>query len=101
MSIICRLNITLVHHDAVIQGIRRHTNNYDMKYVGLEFARRFFLSNNFLDKILSVLDHNQFAAFRYFLNHSNHVPNIPLDMLSNHFYATSGTRTNPSDWSIY
>ncbi|CAF4069858.1 unnamed protein product, partial [Rotaria sp. Silwood2] len=22
-------------YDAVIQGIRRHTNNYDMKYVGM------------------------------------------------------------------
>ena len=27
-------------YDAVIQGIRRHTNNYDMKYVGMVLGCR-------------------------------------------------------------
>ena len=31
-------------YDAVIQGIRRHTNNYDMKYVGMALGGQFFLS---------------------------------------------------------
>ncbi|CAF4122391.1 unnamed protein product, partial [Rotaria sordida] len=57
-------------YDAVIQGIRRHTNNYDMKYVGM-----------------SLMGHNKFNWYRYFLNHSNHAPDIPLDMISYHFYA--------------
>jgi hypothetical protein len=29
-------------YDAVIQGIRRHTNNYDMKYVGLAIGGQLF-----------------------------------------------------------
>ncbi|CAF3259575.1 unnamed protein product [Rotaria sp. Silwood2] len=31
----------------------------------------------------------------YFLNHSNHAPNIPLDMIAYHFYAWSESRTCP------
>jgi hypothetical protein len=30
-------------YDAVVQGIRRHTNNYDMKYVGMALACKSFL----------------------------------------------------------
>jgi hypothetical protein len=29
-------------YDAVVQGIRRHTNNYDMKYVGMALGGWFF-----------------------------------------------------------
>ena len=29
-------------YDAVIQGIRRHTNNYDMKYVGMVLGWKSF-----------------------------------------------------------
>ncbi|WP_233601876.1 hypothetical protein, partial [Corallococcus sp. AB038B] len=28
-------------YDAVVQGIRRHTNNYDMKYVGMALGGEF------------------------------------------------------------
>jgi hypothetical protein len=31
-------------YDAVIQGIRRHTNNYDMKYVGMVLGCKSFLT---------------------------------------------------------
>ncbi|CAF4426025.1 unnamed protein product [Rotaria sp. Silwood2] len=68
-------------YDAVIQGIRRHTNNTQMKYVGL-----------------SLGGHNEFEWYRYFLNHSNHAPNIPLDMIAYHFYAWSESRTDPLDY---
>ncbi|CAF1435987.1 unnamed protein product [Rotaria sordida] len=71
-------------YDAVIQGIRRHTNNYDMKYVGM-----------------SLGGHNEFSWYRYFLNHSNHAPNIPLDMISYHFYAFGNSRTDPKDWESF
>jgi hypothetical protein len=37
-------------YDAVIQGIRRHTNNYDMKYVGMALACKPLLSDNNLLK---------------------------------------------------
>ncbi|CAF0918052.1 unnamed protein product [Adineta ricciae] len=70
-------------YDAVVQGIRRHTNNYAMKYVGLALA------------------FHQFDWFRYFLNQSNHAPDIPLDMISYHFYASGNSRTNPLDWEPF
>ena len=34
-------------YDAVIQGIRRHTNNYDMKYVGMALGGKFFYVSNY------------------------------------------------------
>ncbi|CAF0998374.1 unnamed protein product, partial [Rotaria magnacalcarata] len=71
-------------YDAVIQGIRRHTNNYDMKYVGMALG-----------------GHNEFGWYRYFLNHSNHAPDIPLDMISYHFYALANSRTDPNDWESF
>ncbi|CAM4854706.1 unnamed protein product [Rotaria socialis] len=71
-------------YDAVIQGIRRHTNNYDMKYVGMALAY-----------------HNEFDWYRYFLNHSNHAPDIPLDMISYHFYAGAKSRTDPTAWESF
>ncbi|CAF4871721.1 unnamed protein product, partial [Rotaria sp. Silwood1] len=71
-------------YDAVIQGIRRHTNNYDMKYVGMALG-----------------GHNEFDWYRYFLNHSNHAPDIPLDMISYHFYASASSRINPKDYEEF
>ncbi|CAF5132175.1 unnamed protein product, partial [Rotaria sp. Silwood1] len=71
-------------YDAVIQGIRRHTNNYDMKYVGMALG-----------------GHNEFDWYRYFLNHSNHAPDIPLDIISYHFYALGNSRTDPKDWESF
>ncbi|CAF4195797.1 unnamed protein product [Adineta steineri] len=71
-------------YDAVIQGIRRHTNNTEMKYVGMALS-----------------GHYEFNWYRYFLNHSNHAPDIPLDMISYHFYASSKTRTDPLDYEAF
>ncbi len=45
-----------------------------------------------------VIGHNEFDWYRYFLNHSNHAPDIPLDMISYHFYAIANSRTDPKDW---
>jgi hypothetical protein len=39
--------------------------------------------------------------FQYFLNHSNHAPDIPLDMVSYHFYAGSHSRTDPKEWEAF
>lgn len=42
-----------------------------------------------------IVGHNEFEWYRYFLNHSNHAPDIPLDMIAYHFYAWSDSRTDP------
>ncbi|MGH9397944.1 MAG: GH39 family glycosyl hydrolase, partial [Terriglobia bacterium] len=36
--------------------------------------------------------------FEYFLNHKNHKPGIPLDMISYHFYASPAADENPEAW---
>ena len=51
--------------------------------------------------MLSPLDHNEFDWYRYFLNQSNHAADIPLDMISYHFYAIGGSRTDPHDWESF
>lgn len=50
---------------------------------------------------IDFLGHYEFDRYRYFLNHSNHAPGIPLDMISYHFYASSKTRTNPTDYEAF
>ena len=47
------------------------------------------------------LGHNEFDRYRYFLNHSNHAPDIPLDMISYHFYAYPNSRLDPLDWQVF
>ena len=47
------------------------------------------------------LGHNEFDWYRYFLNHSNHALDIPLDMISYHFYATGSSRTDPKSWESF
>jgi len=48
-----------------------------------------------------VAGHDQYDWYRYFLNHSNHAPDIPLDMISYHFYAWGHSRTDPKDWESF
>jgi hypothetical protein len=43
-------------YDAVIQGIRRHTNNYDMKYVGMVLGCKSFMSDNYLIFQMSLFE---------------------------------------------
>lgn len=50
---------------------------------------------------IRLFSDHQFDWFRYFLNHSNHAPDIPLDMISYHFYAGGNSRTNPLDWEPF
>ena len=47
------------------------------------------------------LDHNEFDYYRYFLNHSNHAPGIPLDMISYHFYALGNNRFDPISYEDF
>lgn len=46
------------------------------------------------------LDHDP-TWFQYFLNRSNHAPDIPLDMISYHFYAGSHSRIDPKQWEAF
>jgi hypothetical protein len=36
--------------------------------------------------------------FEYFLDHKNHRPGVPLDMISYHFYATPAANETPDHW---
>jgi hypothetical protein len=47
------------------------------------------------------IGHYEFNWYRYFLNHSNHAPDIPLDMISYHFYASCQSRTDPHAYEAF
>jgi Glycosyl hydrolases family 39 len=64
-------------YDAIVSGIRRVAPN--MKFVGLALA----------------MPSDRPEMFEYFLNHKNHKPAIPLDMISYHFYASPAPDETP------
>jgi hypothetical protein len=67
-------------YDAIVSAV--HKDNPQMKFVGLALA---FPST-----------HPQ--MFEYFLNHANHKPGIPLNMISYHFYATPQREETVDNW---
>ncbi|GGA55650.1 hypothetical protein GCM10011507_03670 [Edaphobacter acidisoli] len=67
-------------YDAIVG--RLHAINPQMKFVALALA---FPERNP-------------EMFEYFLNHANHKPGIPLDMISYHFYATPTPTQTVNDW---
>lgn len=68
------------NYDAVVSAL--HAVDPQMKFVGLALA---FPERNP-------------AMFEYFLNHANHKPGIPLDMISYHFYATPTKEQTADNW---
>jgi hypothetical protein len=69
-------------YDAIVSAI--HKVSPQTKFVGLALAKEEHLS-----------------YFEYFLNPTNHLPGIPLDKISYHFYANPETGTNagnPARW---
>jgi hypothetical protein len=48
-----------------------------------------------------IIGHREYDWYRYFLNHSNHAPDIPLDMISYHYYSLGKSRTDPKDWESF
>lgn len=64
-------------YDAIVSAIRRVAP--DMKFVALALAA----------------PSDDPRMFEYFLNHKNHKPGIPLDMISYHFYATPTADQTP------
>ncbi len=74
-------------YDAIVTAIRKVDPN--MKFIGLALAGtspgvRF--------------EHPLAEYFEYFLNHKNHRPGIPLDMISYHFYAMPKVDEPISTW---
>jgi Galactose binding lectin domain len=78
-------------YDAVVQGIQRFApnavKNNNMKFVGL-----------------ALESDTDFSYATYFLNSSNHLPGVPVDIISFHFYASSSSRdggVNASDYENF
>jgi hypothetical protein len=67
-------------YDAVAAAI--HAVSPETKFVALALA--------------APSDHPE--MFEYFLDHRNHRPGIPLDMISYHFYATPSAAETPEHW---
>jgi len=66
-------------YDAIVMAIKKVQPA--MKFVGMALA-----------------GHPQYNWFEYFLNHSNHLPGVPLDWISYHFYASCSDRVVPSTY---
>jgi hypothetical protein len=67
-------------YDAISSAI--HAVSPETKFVGLALA--------------APSDHPE--MFEYFLDHKNHRPGTPLDMISYHFYATPAAGETPETW---
>jgi hypothetical protein len=67
-------------YDAVAAAI--HSVSPETKFVGLALA----------------FPSGRPEMFEYFLDHRNHRPGIPLDMISYHFYATPAASETPDHW---
>jgi hypothetical protein len=67
-------------YDAIVTAI--HAVSPETKFVGLALADP---------------SHNP-GYFEYFLDHAHHRPDIPLDLISYHFYATPGKGQTVEDW---
>ena len=65
-------------YDAIVSAIKRVAPN--MKFIGLALA----------------MPSDNPQMFEYFLDHNNHKPGIPLDMISYHFYASPSPDQTPN-----
>ena len=74
-------------YDAIVTAIRKVDPN--MKFVGLALAGT-SPGPDFSDPVPEY--------FEYFLNHKNHKPGIPLDMISYHFYAVPTPDQSVDSW---
>lgn len=70
-------------YDAVVQAV--HKVNPEMKFVGMAVA----------GTSMVPLATQQPRFFEYFLDHRNHKPGVPIDMISYHFYAVPGDDETP------
>ena len=69
-------------YDAIVSAI--HRVSPETKFVGMALA---------------IPGRNP-DYFEYFLNHKNHRPGIPLDMISYHFYASPGAEQTVGSWQF-
>jgi hypothetical protein len=68
------------NYDAIVGAV--HHTHPEMKFVGLALA----------------YPGTHPEMMEYFLDHKNHQPGVPLDMISYHFYATPLRQQTPDDW---
>ena len=77
-----------------------YTSIYDSIVTGIRdlYSRNGKSPNTikFMGPALSGFRPGEEEFIAYFLNHSNHRPNIPIDYLSYHYYAVPSSRTNTS-----
>eukprot|EP01084_Bolivina_argentea_P058520 106853_1 len=72
-------------YDAIVSGIQSIADpKKEIKFMGMALAY-----------------HNEWNWYNYFLNHSNHKPDIPIDYISFHFYASSSSRTDPNAYQAF
>lgn len=72
-------------YDQMVLGIRRIADpKHNIKFAGLAFG-----------------GWNNEDWYAYFLNHSNHAPDIPLDIMSFHFYGSCQNRTDPVNYQNF
>jgi len=69
-------------YDAIVTGIQQVQPN--MKFMGLALA-----------------GHNEFDFYQYFLDKRNHQPDIPIDYISFHFYASCQNRNESSEYTSF
>ena len=67
-------------YDAIVEAVRRVSP--DTKFIGLALGEPAY----------------DLDFIRYFLNPSNHLPDIPVDYISYHFYAVPGLQETINDW---
>jgi hypothetical protein len=67
----------------------------NLNFVGMALAFHREFDVRFLPLSLALL--NSLAQwYEYFLNASNHIPGTPINLISFHFYASCGNRTDPN-----
>ena len=72
-------------YDEMVKGIRRFADpEKKMKFVGMALG-----------------GHREYDWYTYFLNKSNHEPDIPLDIVSFHYYASCHSRTDPASYESF
>ena len=72
-------------YDEMVSGIRKIADpEHKIKFVGLALGGG-----------------NKSAFIPYFLNKSNHLPDMPLDFISYHYYAGCDNRTDPNSYHVF
>ncbi len=69
-------------------------------YSLLSVVSSFFSSSSY-SYICWLIVHNEWNWYNYFLNSSNHLPGIPIDWITFHFYASCPDRVVVSEYNTF